>query len=139
MFLLNSKIEFLILIRDLSVENLRYLTIQQAVEDAATFCEFIVSDFNLTHSNQWIAFGGSYAGTIAAFLRLKYPQLITGAVASSAPMIALVNFKQYMEVVQKSLNYYSPNCSFEISQAISIMQDFVKTSVGLELLQNMFK
>jgi hypothetical protein len=40
---------------------------------------------NLTANNKWVSFGGSYPGMQAGWLRLKYPNLIHAAVASSAP------------------------------------------------------
>ena len=61
---------------------------RQALNDIATFVESMqdLNDF----TGPWIAFGGSYAGSLAAWAREKYPHLIHAAVASSAPLLAKV-------------------------------------------------
>ena len=41
-------------------------------------------------SGPWIAFGGSYPGSMAAWVREKYPHLIQGSVSSSGPLLAKV-------------------------------------------------
>jgi hypothetical protein len=53
--------------RDLSVKNLKYLNSQQALADLANFRQYIHARFNLTETNKWISFGGSYAGISVLF------------------------------------------------------------------------
>ena len=88
---------------DLSLENLKYLSSHQALADIAFFKEYIVDQFKLTEDNRWIAFGGSYSGALAAWLRIKYPNVVHGSVATSAPVQAEFDFYQYLEVVGHSL------------------------------------
>jgi serine protease 16 len=39
-----------------------------------------------------VAFGGSYAGNLAAWMKQKYPNHVKTAVSSSAPLEALYDF-----------------------------------------------
>ena len=77
--------------RDTSSRNLQYLSVDQALADLAYFIETRKRDENLRNSKV-IVFGGSYAGNVATWVRLKYPHLVQGALASSAPVLAKVDF-----------------------------------------------
>ena len=88
---------------DLSNKNLVYLSSRQALADVATLKSVLTAQYNLTEKNKWISFGGSYSGALSAWLRLKYPDLVDGAVATSAPVLAKFNFYEYLEVVERSL------------------------------------
>jgi len=114
---------------DMSVPNLRFLTSEQALADLARFVQYLLrfspatpdaaSDPPLslsapTADSKVVAFGGSYPGNLAAWVRLKYPSLFAGTVASSAPVHAEYNFEQYAQVVGEAMGYASiggsPQC-----------------------------
>ena len=88
---------------DLSNSNLVYLSSRQALADVSTLKQVITAQYKLTDKIKWISFGGSYSGALSAWLRLKYPDVVDGAVATSAPVLAKFNFFEYLEVVGKSL------------------------------------
>lgn len=81
----------LCLSRDLSTDNLRFLSSRQALADLAHFRTVMAESPGLTN-RKWVAFGGSYPGSLAAWFRLKYPHLVHTSVATSAPVYATVNF-----------------------------------------------
>jgi len=104
---------------DMSNANLAYLTSAQALADIGYFAEYINANSGgndsssspplslsaSTASSQWVAFGGSYPGNLATWLKLKYPALVAGTVGSSAPVLAEYDYIQYAEVVGSALAY----------------------------------
>ena len=76
---------------------LSYSSSKQAIEDYARFLDQLLInstvqdgvDHGILHRRPIIAFGGSYGGMLAAWFRMKYPQIVTGAIAASAPIWAL--------------------------------------------------
>ena len=88
---------------DLKISSLKHLSSRQALADMAGFHDYIVKQYKMVDKNRWIAFGGSYSGALAAWMRIKYPDTVYGAVATSAPVLAEYDFSEYLEVVQNSL------------------------------------
>lgn len=76
---------------DLSTDSLRFLSSRQALADLAHFRTVMAEARGLT-DRKWVAFGGSYPGSLAAWFRLKYPHMVHASVATSAPVYATVNF-----------------------------------------------
>lgn len=77
----------------MSTKNLQYLTSQQALADLAFFIESMNEQYRFGDGVKWIVFGGSYPGSLAAWLRMKYPHLVQGAMSASGPLLAEVDFK----------------------------------------------
>ncbi|XP_078302594.1 thymus-specific serine protease [Panthera onca] len=98
----------------LDVAQLRFLSSRHALADVASARLALGRLFNVSSSSPWICFGGSYAGSLAAWARLKFPHLIFASVASSAPVRAVLDFSEYNEVVSRSLTSEavggSPEC-----------------------------
>lgn len=53
--------------------------------------------------NPWFVFGGSYAGALSAWFRLKFPHLTCGSLASSAVVLAIHNFTEFDQQVNAML------------------------------------
>ncbi|CAK4612598.1 hypothetical protein LEN26_011060 [Aphanomyces euteiches] len=88
---------------DWSNANLKYLTSEQALADIATFQDYFIKQKQLSTSSPWVAFGGSYPGSLAAWLKLKYPTRFVGSVASSGPIQAQSDFSAYSDVVSNDI------------------------------------
>ncbi len=118
---------------------MKYLHSNQVLADIAFFRNYIVNKFKLTESNKWVAFGGSYPGCLAAWFRLKYPDLVHAVVASSAPMEITLNLSVYYSAVRKTLKNYSLACSNSFHRAFLKMQILSNTFTGRVYLKNLFK
>lgn len=71
---------------------MQYLSSQQALADLANFISTMNAKLKLNKEVRWIVFGGSYPGSLAAWMRLQYPHLVHGAISSSGPLLAKIDF-----------------------------------------------
>ncbi|XP_067364195.1 thymus-specific serine protease isoform X2 [Channa argus] len=110
---------------DLSTDNLRFLSSRQALADLAHFRTVTAKNLGLTN-RKWVAFGGSYPGSLAAWFRLKYPHLVYASVATSAPVYATVNFPEYLEVVWRSLASMNAECPLLVKKASDTLAERLK-------------
>lgn len=124
---------------DLSVKNLAFLSSQQALADLAYFVQSMNINYKLPSNTKWIAFGGSYAGSLAAWLRAKYPHLIHGAVSASAPLLAKIDFQEYYVAVEDALKNYSPKCVDAIIEANNQFHIMMHHPIGQKGIVEKFK
>ncbi|CAD5117387.1 DgyrCDS6162 [Dimorphilus gyrociliatus] len=70
-------------------DNVGYLSINQVLADFALIITSVKRKLNI--KAPVISFGGSYGGMLTAYLKLKYPGIIQGGIAASAPVLSIVN------------------------------------------------
>jgi lysosomal Pro-X carboxypeptidase len=95
---------------DASSLYLQYLTHEQALADYAALLFALQAELG-AGQQPVIVFGGSYGGMLAAWMRLKYPGAIAGAVSASAPVLFFEgttptppgDFEQYWRVVTRDM------------------------------------
>ncbi|EDQ91339.1 uncharacterized protein MONBRDRAFT_18115 [Monosiga brevicollis MX1] len=106
---------------DLSVDNLRYLSSEQALADAANFIQSFLEMNGMPADTRVVSFGGSYSGALSAFLRTKYPHVVYAAVATSSPVLAKLDYVEYHEVVGRSMgtSTHGQACVDQIKGALS--------------------
>ncbi|KAL4883517.1 serine carboxypeptidase S28-domain-containing protein [Aspergillus karnatakaensis] len=110
-------------VEEITPESLRFLTTEQALADYAYFASNVVfpglEDHDLTAAaTPWIAYGGSYAGAMVAFLRKVYPDVFWGAVSSSGVTAAIIDYWRYYEPIR---NYGPADCIDSIQTTTDIV------------------
>uniref|UniRef100_A0AC34QUR0 Serine protease n=1 Tax=Panagrolaimus sp. JU765 TaxID=591449 RepID=A0AC34QUR0_9BILA len=123
---------------DQSTANLKFLSSEQALADVAVFINTINKQENLQNP-KWITFGGSYSGALSAWFRQKYSNFTVGAVGSSGPVYAKVDFFEYLQVVEASIRSYSNQCADNIGIAFADIQHRLTTIEGRNQLNTIFK
>lgn len=89
--------------KDTSSENLKYLSVHQALADLANFIKYVKNSNSSFKNSGVILIGASYSATVATWARLKYPELVDGVWASSAPLFAKIDFFEYNEIMTQSI------------------------------------
>lgn len=125
-----------------------FLSTEQALADYAALIVHLRQSLNAP-SSPVVVFGGSYGGVLAALLRLKYPHLVVGAIASSAPMGAYMfgveppyNPASYWETVTFNARKEAgsdPNCIDNVKAAFKLIIELSTSTAGLEQLSDSFK
>jgi len=128
---------------DLSVESLRYLSVDQALADFAEIALWLRSQYNpnatMPFASPIVVFGCSYIGAGAAWFRMKYPAVAVGAIASSAPVLAVVDFFKYLDQVDLSISeLFGKKCDVALRQGTEAVASLLSTQPGIAQISQMF-
>ncbi|XP_075979471.1 putative serine protease K12H4.7 [Anticarsia gemmatalis] len=120
---------------EMSTENFAYLSSRQALADVAKLLQEIKSLPQYKESKV-VVVGGSYAGNLAAWMKLLYPDLIDAAIASSAPVLAKKDFYEYLESVSNDFEQHGTSgCHKRIGEVFNRYDELFKTDAGIEQLK----
>lgn len=72
------------------------LSVEQALADAAAFIEAQVAADKAKRYGKWVVFGCSYSGSLSAWFRTKYPNLVVASVAPSGPVLAQIDYASFL-------------------------------------------
>ncbi len=114
-------------------ENLRWLSMPQALADFADVVRFLKEEKNMR--GPWVVAGGSYSGMLAADFRLQYPHLVKGAWASSAPMHVIDDDQSYDLQMSKDMG---DACGNSLRQVVSLAEKAVQDPVQFASLRKLF-
>ncbi|KAJ8727622.1 hypothetical protein PYW07_001741 [Mythimna separata] len=124
---------------DFTAENLRFLNVEQALADLAHFITEIKKQKRFAKS-EVIMYGGSYAANLVIWFKKRYPHLVLGTVASSGPVLAKVDFPEYLEVVHEAIKLEGgEECIGHIRRGIDDTVAAMKTESGRRLLQKTYR
>ena len=79
------------------MDNLSYLTVEQALADYVSVIGMIKEEYSAPDSTPVIGFGGSYGGMLATWGRIAYPEVFAGVVAASAPVVTFEGMEPAVE------------------------------------------
>ncbi|XP_075226337.1 lysosomal Pro-X carboxypeptidase [Lycorma delicatula] len=116
-------------------EHYGYLTAEQALADYVDLITYLRShqDGVQRKISPVIVFGGSYGGMLAAWFRIKYPAVVAGALAASAPIwqfTGLTKCEAFNQVTTSAYEKAAKNCPQNIRQTWKEINNLAKTDEG---------
>lgn len=129
------------------LQHLDYLSTEQALADYATLITALRSQLS-AQNNPIIGFGGSYGGMLASWLRMKYPQVVDGVIAGSAPIMSFLgedpaydtgSYAKLVTFDATAAGGSSDDCAFNVRKAWPLLFQHGSTIEGRAELSSIFR
>jgi dipeptidyl-peptidase-2 len=118
-----------------------FLSAEQALADFASLISDLKVQLNASQSPV-IAFGGSYGGMLSAYMRLHYPNIVSGSIASSAPILVIAgdsSRETFFQDVTKDFERAEVGCVDRVKAAFRTMSALADSgTAGLKNLSATF-
>ncbi|XP_076833256.1 lysosomal Pro-X carboxypeptidase [Brachyhypopomus gauderio] len=124
-----------------NAKYLNYLTSEQALADFAVLIKALKASVKGAENSPVISVGGSYGGMLSAWLRMKYPGVVTGALAASAPIwqfTDMVPCGDFYKIVTQDFTKSGTNCSTSIRRSWVAISNVSSSAEGLQWLADKF-
>nr|POE51727.1 putative extracellular serine carboxypeptidase [Quercus suber] len=120
---------------NLTTENMKYLTLDNAIHDLTYFADNVRLPFaqhapSTADAVPWVMMGGSYSGALSAWTESVAPGTYWAYHASSAPVQSLIDYWAYFVPVQESM---PKNCSKDVSLVVDYMDDILMHGSAAEV------
>ncbi|XP_076288119.1 lysosomal Pro-X carboxypeptidase [Lasioglossum baleicum] len=122
-------------------KHLGYLTSQQALADYVDLIQYLKSSQKYKQSPV-IVFGGSYGGMLSAWIRMKYPHIVQGAIAASAPILqftGIVDCGSFNRILSSDFKMAHPNCPDNIKKSWTAINNVASSDAGKTWLSDNWK
>ncbi|XP_057301887.1 dipeptidyl peptidase 2-like [Hydractinia symbiolongicarpus] len=125
----------------LTPEYIGFLSMEQALADYAVLVKFVQKDMGAQNCSVF-SFGGSYGGLLTGYMRYKYPHIISGGVASSAPFFTIAGNRprsEFFEAVTETFRKSDPSCPASVQEGFSALMDLFNAGAeGLTKIEETF-
>lgn len=129
------------------LDHMEFLSVAQALADYAVLVQELKE--TLDTDVPVIGFGGSYGGMLCTWFRLKYPHIVDGVIAASAPILAFMGDRRHpvdTEGFQRGVTFdmseqagSAPNCIPNVRRAFTSILELGKTDAGRQELVTLLK
>jgi len=125
-----------------SQKNIGYCSASQALADYAQLITFLKRTLSGASDCPVFSFGGSYGGMLTTWFRLKYPNIVMGGLAASAPFSFYgsgISPYAFSEAATDTYRSANKDCPSLIQQGFNSLQDLSKTQSGRDIIASKFK